>query len=293
MELPVSIENIKILLGARPKDVPVIPTASSRKRSITGILNSIAQSEPAYLPAIRALTVYPLMRWVLDVRKSAPAGMAEAEPFLEKGPFGTRREECFALYELLCRMIEEEVENLASEPVNGTKWRRAVADVHLSGTEGKPVSIYQLNTHYRRAVEKLCASCGERAADLIAQLDECVSMDYSFREEMINPAFEAAKKLVSAYPDCGKGLRRALRYAADSLASHPKDGKQMKDVLSAVLGGATGVESLQKAVGLAWNTIARYRAEAYNAVGYLFWGYSCSEMIFWLWEAQIEEQGSV
>ena len=293
MELPISIENVKILLGARPKDVPVIPTASSRKRSITGILNSIAQSEPAYLPAIRALTVYPLMRWVLDVRSAAPAGMAEAEPFLEKGPLGSRRDECFALYGQVCRMIEEAVEKLAEEPVNGTKYRRAVADVHLSGSEGKPVSIYQLNTHYRHAVERLCAFCGSRAAELTEQLDECVGMDYSFSEEMANPAFEAAKRLISAYPDGSRSLRKALKYASDSLASHPKDGKQMKDVLSAILNGATTVDSLQKAVGLAWNTIARYRAEAYNAIGYLFWGYSCSEMIFWLWEAQIEEQGSV
>lgn len=293
MELPVSVENIKILLGARPKDVPVIPTASTRKRSITGILNSIAQSEPAYLPAIRALTVYPLMRWVLDTRSGAPAGMAEAEPFLEMGPLGSRRSECFALYEQLCGMIEEAVEKLAEEPVNGAKYRRAVADVHLSGSEEKPVSIYQLNTHYRTAVEKLCSHCGDRAAELIARLDDCVGMDYSFSEEMVNPAFEAAKKLVAAYPGCGKKLQQALRYASDSLSSHPKDGKQMGAVLSAILNGAVTVDSLQKAVGLAWNTIARYRAEAYNAVGYLFWGYSCSEMIFWLWEAQIEEQGSV
>ena len=292
MELPVSIENIKILLGATAKTVPVIPTASNRKRSITGILNSISQAEPSYLPAINALTVYPLMKWVLETRSGADVSLGSAEELLEKGPLPSRRNECFSYYEQLCSLVEENVEKLKDVPEYGKKYYRAVADVHF-GRDEKAVSIYQLNTHYRPAVELVCGWCGERASELIEELNGAVSMDYSFSEEMSNPALEAAKRLIAFYPSSGKELRSLAEYGAASLENHPKDGPQLHRVMSAILEGVTSVDGLQQKIGLAWNTIARYRAEAINALGYLFWGYSCSELIYWLWEAQIEEQGRI
>ncbi len=290
MELPISIDNIKLLLGVTAKTVPVIPTASNRKRSITGMLNSIAQAEPSYLPVIHALAVYPLMKWVLETRAAAPCSFEPADAFLEKGPLPSRRAECFGLYEEMCSLVEVAAGKLRDVPGNGKAYYRAVADVHF-GRDEKAVSIYQLNVYYKPAVELLCSWCSEKAKELTDRINDAVSFDYSFREDMTNPALEAAKRMISAFPGGSEELREMVRYGVDALASHPKDGPFQYRVLSAMLEGSTTVEKLSSAVDLAWNTIARYRSEAYNSLGYLFWGYSCSEMIYWLWEAQIEEQG--
>lgn len=264
-------------------------TTSAHGKAAQKAMNELWAEHPRYRNALLMLSVHPLQTWAARTRKALSLDLSAISSAMQASDevFGLRAEytmsaqvQALSMTDKALAVIDEALANPALTKNGGA----AVRAIHMEGAPD--VSKYLVQTAYKKALEKLCASLWRRLDPLTAQINDTVrksapDIQIAYHNmqllllmgpQLLDESFQRRSD-VDYYDTCVTILE-----CIDQIAGYPFGGE---DISAVIMGSFHGLSKakIAKKLGKSWTYVDAKYNEGTDVMTYLIWGYTAPQIL--------------